>query len=157
MSKILIENYRGWDIYFDNDKENFYTASDTWDRQNTKTSFAATKKYIDDFIKDNLVFEPIVVEKEEYGTPKQIKLIGVRKDGRFVYEGESGRKEQLSEYDERYYYLPSDENNILFSKIKEQKVIEEKARKERERLIALITKQPILAELKEKYKELIDK
>ena len=154
MSKILIENYRGWDIYFDNDKENFYTSSDSWDRENTKTSFAATKKYIDDFIKDNLVFQSIIIEKEDYGTPNQINIIGIRKDGRFVYEGKDGKKEQLSEYDEKYYYLPNAENNDIFAKIKEQRDIEDAARVERNRLIELIVKKPILAELKEKYKDL---
>jgi hypothetical protein len=34
--KILIENYRKWEIYFDTDSEEFYTLSNQYDKENTK-------------------------------------------------------------------------------------------------------------------------
>ena len=61
--KVFIENYRGWDISFDTDKESFYAQSDEYDVGETKKSFASAKKYIDDFLKDNLQFQPIWVER----------------------------------------------------------------------------------------------
>lgn len=154
MSKILIENYRGWEIYFDNDKENFYTSSDDYDRENTKTSYAATKKWIDDFIKENLKFEPIVVERKDYRGVSQIKLIGIRKDRRFIYEGENGKKEQLSEYYEKDYYLPSPLNEEINEKIKEQQSIRDAADLEIQNLEKQLVKTPIIQELRNKYKDL---
>jgi hypothetical protein len=154
MSKILIENYRGWEIYFDNDKENFYTSSDEYDRMNTKTSYAATKKWIDDFIKENTTFEPIWVEKRDYRGVKKIKIIGIRKDKKFIYEGKDGKKEQLSEYDEKDCFLPNSENDDVYNKIKIQKDIKDAAELEISKLEKLIVKTPILDELKEKYKNL---
>ena len=51
--KTLIENYRGFEIFFDTDNENFYSVSDKYDRQETKKSYASAKKSIDDYIKYN--------------------------------------------------------------------------------------------------------
>ncbi len=42
--KIEIENYRGWDISFDTEKETFYAISSHFDTDKTKQSFAATPK-----------------------------------------------------------------------------------------------------------------
>jgi hypothetical protein len=39
------------EIYFDTDSEEFYTLSNQYDKENTKKSFASTKKYIDDLHK----------------------------------------------------------------------------------------------------------
>jgi hypothetical protein len=66
---------------------------------------------IDDFIKDNETFKPIWVESKPnaYGE-KRIKIIGIRKDGRFVYEDAKGEKKQLSDYNEKDYILYDEEN-----------------------------------------------
>ena len=50
--KVQIENYRGWNIEFDTEKESFYCHSEQHDKDENKKSFASTKKWIDDFIKD---------------------------------------------------------------------------------------------------------
>ena len=111
--KVEIENYRGWSISFDTEKETFYCHSEQWDKDENKKSYAATKKWIDDFIKENETFNPIWVETKpsSYLGYKRIKLIGVRKDGRFIYENEQGEKKQLSEYDEPNFILRNTEND----------------------------------------------
>jgi hypothetical protein len=116
--KVEIEEYRGWTISFDTEHETFYCHSEQWDRDENKKSFAATKKWIDDFIKENQTFKPVWVEKKPsgHGSYSRVKLIGIRKDGRFVYEDEKGDKKQLSEYDEKYYILYDERND----KIKEE-------------------------------------
>jgi hypothetical protein len=116
--KVEIEEYRGWTISFDTEQETFYCHSEQWDRDENRKSFAATKKWIDDFIKENQTFKPVWVEKKpnSYGSYSRVKLIGIRKDGRFVYEDEKGDKKQLSEYDEKYYILYDERND----KIKEE-------------------------------------
>lgn len=154
MSKILIENYKGWEIYFDNAKENFYTSSDEYDRMNTKTSYAATKKWIDDFIKENLVFEPVMVETEGsiYNDSKKIKIIGIRKDLRFIYEGKDGKPQQMSEYDEKDYYLTLDENNPIYEQIQKLDAERERLFEQISNLRKHIVKKFILKEIKEKYK-----
>ena len=109
--KVDIEIYRGWSISFDTEQETFYCHSEQWDKDQNKKSFASTKKWIDDFIKDNEVFKPIWVETKPkaYGERK-IRLIGIRKDGRFIYENDRGEKKQLADYEEKDYILYDEEN-----------------------------------------------
>lgn len=113
--KVIIDNHRGWEISFDTELETFYCISDRYDRDETKKSFASIKKFIDDFIKENEIFEPVWVETKpnSYTSDKKIKLIGIRKDGRFIYENSKGEKQQLSDYNEKDYIL-YDANNDKF-------------------------------------------
>ena len=119
--RVLIENYRGWEIYFDTEKEEFYTVSNEYDKQETKRSYASSKKYIDDYIKSNNVFKPIKVQKMPtmFSEGKAITLIGIRKDKAFMYEDEEGRKQQLSSYDERDYFIVDSRNDVHFKRIAE--------------------------------------
>ena len=110
----LIETYRGWEISFNTESESFYVKSNEFDRGENKKSFSAAKKYIDDFIKDNLQFVPIWVQKT---SGEKIKLIGIRKDKRFVYERRNGSKDQLSDYEEKDYFLVDDVNIPIFAEI----------------------------------------
>ena len=119
--RTLITEYRGWEIFFDTNKEEFYTVSNEYDKDNTKKSFASTKKFIDDYIKENNNFKPILVQKQPsmYSDGKIIKLIGIRKDGKFMYEDEKGKKQQLSLYEETNYFLINPENDKAFKRISE--------------------------------------
>lgn len=119
-----ITDYRGWEISFDTEKESFYCYSEQYDKDENKKSFAATKKFIDDFLKDNETFTPTWAETkpDSYLSEKKIKLIGIRKDGRFVYETVSGEKKQLSEYDEQKMIIYNPENEKYW---KESKQIED--------------------------------
>ncbi len=110
--KVEIENYRGWSIQFDTEKESFYCHSEQYDSDENKKTYSATKKWIDDFIKENQTFKPVWIEKKPngYGGYKKIKLIGIRKDGRFVFEDPNGNKRQLSDYEEKDYILYNSEN-----------------------------------------------
>jgi regulator of replication initiation timing len=117
--KILIENYRNWQIFFDTDSENFY--ADTDDQiSKEKKSYAAAKKYIDDFIKENNEFKPIEAESLHSAlSESKITLIGIRKDGAFVYLNENGIKTQLPSCYEKDYFLVDQRNEIHFNKIRE--------------------------------------
>jgi hypothetical protein len=120
--KVEIEKYRGWQISFDIDKETFYAQSDDHDRGETKKSFAAAKTYIDEFIKENNTFKPVWIEKKPNsfyggGRNNKIKLIGIRKDKRFVFENEKGEKEQLSEYNEKDYIIVNPENEKYYKQL----------------------------------------
>lgn len=118
--KILIENYRNWQIFFDTDSENFY--ADTDDQiSKEKKSYAAAKKYIDDFIKENRNFKPIQVElmPSMYSSHNKITLTEIRKDGAFIYEDRDGSKKQFSVYSEDSYFLVDPNNEVHFNKLKE--------------------------------------
>ncbi len=119
--RVLIENYRSWEIYFDTDKEDFYTVSNEYDRQETKRSYASVKKYIDDYIKENNVFKPIKVQKmpSMFSNGEVITLIGVRKDKAFMYEDKEGKKQQLSGYNESDYFIVDSKNDMHFKRIAE--------------------------------------
>lgn len=116
--RTVVENYRGWEISFNTDTESFYAESDEHDQSHAKRSYGSAKKYIDDFIKDNLKFEPVWVEKSGnvYMEPRRKKIIGIRKDGKFVYE-EKGRPVTMSEYSENEYYLVDERNKEVEEKI----------------------------------------
>lgn len=128
--RVLIETYRKWDIYFDTDEEGFYSHSDHYDREEKKRSYAAAKKSIDDYIKENAVFKPIMVQRLPDGWNRDngaiIKLIGIRKDKAFMFENSKGEKRQMSSWDEEKYFLVNPDNDVHF-----QKIIELEAEKAR--------------------------
>jgi hypothetical protein len=150
--KVKVDNYRGWDISFDTEKENFYAESNEYDREETKKSFAAAKKFIDEFIKENLNFKPVWVEETANACRNaiKVKLIGIRKDGRFVYEDKKGEKQQMSDWSEKDYILCNPDNDVFYRQIADcnarVKLIDEE-RKEIEAKIIRVG----LAELKRKF------
>jgi hypothetical protein len=126
--KVEIETYRGFEISFDSDTEEFYGISDRHDKDISKKSFSATKKFIDDFIKENQEFKPFNVEPNPnaYGGKKG-RIIGIRKDKRFIIELANGKKEQISDYQEKDFIMVNSDNKMLWLEL-------EKISKERELL-----------------------
>jgi len=112
-----IENYRGFEIWFDTELESFQCDID--DSRSVKKSYPALKKFIDDYVKENNSFKVIRVEpnpvKNRYTSAKVVKIVGVRKDGRFIGELANGEKVQVSDYDLEAYIL-KDERNEPFIK-----------------------------------------
>lgn len=134
MSKILIETYRRFDIKFDTEYEKFQCIVT---EENTKesSSFAAVKKFVDDYKKENQNFNPFFVEQAAtkrymYSKKDTLKIIGIRKDGRFVAEKENGEKVQISDYDLKNYMLVKPENKKILKQLEELKAKEEKQTKE---------------------------
>ena len=150
--RVLIENYRGWEITFDTEKETFIAVSSDHDTQETKRSYPAAKKYIDDFIKENVNFTPVKVMQMPYynGITNVITLVGIRKDKAFMYEDEKGNKAQLSTYYERDYFLVNPDNEPFFKEIKEIDEQIEALEKKREEVKAKVIKVG-LNEIRNKY------
>jgi hypothetical protein len=150
--KVLIENYRGWEIYFNTDKEDFYTISNDFEKQQSKRSYAATKKFIDDFIKENTEFRPFNVERmpSSYKNRDVKTIVGIRKDGAFVYSDKDGSKKQISTYDEKYYFLVDPENDPIFKQIDEIEQLISAHREEMKELEKMV-KKVTFQELKSKY------
>jgi len=127
--KVKIETYRKFDIFFDTENEAFSSEAKKeadWltpaKELKVSKSYAAVKKSIDDFIKENSTFEPFFVRtkpnKHVYNEDKRrIKITGIRKDGRFVAEDLKGKLFQVSEYDESDYILEDDRDEIHFATI----------------------------------------
>lgn len=108
--KIEIENYRGFEIYFDTDCEKFQCIL-TEERSKESHSYSAIKKFVDDYKKENQGFKPFKAIPNIDGWAKKnpIKVIGIRKDGRFVAEqGED--KIQVGDYSLNDYILDLPEN-----------------------------------------------
>lgn len=119
--KIGIENYRGFDIFFDTDKETFYYISNGYDVDGNKQSFSAAKKAIDEFLKENQTFKPFWVEPNPNGygwTKEKKKIMGIRKDGRFIFENEKGEKGQISDYNLKDYIIADPENKDAWDILK---------------------------------------
>ena len=133
MSRILIDNYRGFDIEFETINEKFQCII-TDELVKESISFAAVKKFIDEYKKTNQDFKPFFAEKipsqysfDEY---KKIKIIGIRKDGRFVAENSEGVKFQISDYDIKYYMIYNPENEKAFGQLLELKLKEQRYNEE---------------------------
>ena len=128
-----VDKYRGWEISFDTDTEKFTAYSNTHDSEIGKGSYSSVKKGIDEFIKENDTFKPyFVVPTPDYRMyrKEQIKIIGIRKDGAFVYEDKDGKKHQLSKYDEKHYMLVHPDNAAVLKKYDEMKAAAEEIREE---------------------------
>lgn len=123
--KVFISEYRGWDIYFNTRDESFYAHSENFDREQPKKTYSSIKKFIDEFIKDNQNFNPVEVRVHIvvqtigtiYESSKIITLIGLRKDGTFLYQDKNGKKHQLPEYHERDYFIVNSENDFIFKEL----------------------------------------
>ena len=154
MSKILIETYRGFDIEFDTNCEKFQCIC-TEENVKESTSFAAVKKYVDDYKKANQDFKPFWIESvpERYKRGK-LKVIGVRKDGRFVAENSKGDKIQISDYDLNDYMLLKPENEMAMNKLSELKAKEEQQRLENNETRKLIISEINIVTLKDYKKQL---
>jgi hypothetical protein len=127
--KTIIEVYRGFEISFDTVQNKFYALSNEFDKDFYKNSYPASKKFIDDFIKENVTFKEfdLILHPDRGYNREKIRVIGIRKDGAFVYRDQSGHVKQLSKYSESDYMLPHKDDNVNFEAI-------DKIRKERERL-----------------------
>lgn len=117
--RILIEEYRGFDIYFDKNSEEFNAISNEYDIQKNKKTLSLAKKSVDDYINDNLDFKPVIVQQlsSVFTSEKEIELIGIRKDGRFIFRNHKGEPEQLSQHSESDYFLKNEVNNKIFGEI----------------------------------------
>jgi hypothetical protein len=106
--KVLINNYRGIDITFDTERERFSCSLDGNENWSEKQSYAAVTKAIDDYYKDTANFNPFYIRTINSG---ELKVVGQRKDGRYVVEKNS-KPEQLSTYEEGSYFIynPSEEH-----------------------------------------------
>lgn len=117
MSKVLLENYRGFEIMFETKAGIFLCeVSDTTMKEGS--SFSAIKAAIDSHIKENGAFEPFWAESipSMYGRQKRILVVGIRKDSRFIIE-ESGKKSQLSDYDLKDFIIVKEENKPIINEI----------------------------------------
>jgi hypothetical protein len=119
--KVEIENYRGWDISFDTDKETFYAVSSEFDTDRSKQSYASIKKSIDDYIKANVEFKPFKVLLSRYGTRAIYNVVGIRKDKQFIIK-KGEKTEQLSKHDEEFLHVCTDADE---NKLKEIEILRE--------------------------------
>jgi hypothetical protein len=133
MSKIFIENYRGFDIEFDTSNEKF-TCIATEEKTKESNSFTAVRKFVDDYKKTNQDFKPFWIEsipgKFNSDNQGKYKVIGVRKDGRFVIENEKAEKDQLSDFYLSDYMLVKPENQDGMDKYRELEKESERQRAE---------------------------
>lgn len=133
---VLIEKYRGWDIYFEPSNEGFYVESDEWDQKKAKRSFFSCKTFVDDYLKENNQFKPIRAQHIENGNI--LLLTGIRNDGLFTYE-KDGKKHQLSKYDLSHYIKYDPSNDPKYEAIKKWESEISKCREEIRKIRSGIT------------------
>jgi hypothetical protein len=122
--KVLIEKYRGFDIYFEVNDELFSVETDSYGKGSK--SFAAVKSGIDEYLKNNIEFKPFKAINIDNG--EVIHIIGIRKDERFNYEDSKGKKHQLSDYFEKNYVVYNSEiHDQHFATLAYLKVLKDEA------------------------------
>jgi len=151
--KTEVDNYRGWEIFFDTESEKFTAYSNEHDKDIEKGSYSTIKKSIDDFIKENDVFKPFMIEPTPsyriYNRKEtHFKIIGVRKDGRFIYEDKDGKKHQLSEYHEKDYMVVDPANVPVLKRYDELKAYAEKLRLEADDYLKTNLKMKTIADIR---------
>lgn len=164
-TKVLIEKYRNFEIYFDTREETFYSISDYYDTEQKKKSYSAAKKAIDEWIKENSSFKPFYVIKCEgwrgtnsFSFPISnemdvVTISGIRKDKRFTTSDGS----QISEYDEDRYFMPLPENEPVFKEMApviEELRLYEKLVKEKNKELVELSKKINLITLKQHKKQM---
>lgn len=119
--KVLIENYRGFNIEFDTIESKFESVVSEEKVKESK-SFDAVKKFIDEYLKNNKNFKPFYVLNipNTYESFEKLKIVGIRKDGRFVYENLKGEKHQLSDHDLEYYMIQTESSINYLKKYKKE-------------------------------------
>jgi hypothetical protein len=117
--KVTIENYRGFEILFDTNHERFQCII-TEDHTKESKSYPAVKKFIDEYMKDNQSFKPFYIESipGSYNDRGTLKIVGIRKDKRFITEDKNGNKGQVSEYDLDKSMLKKECNQSIIESIK---------------------------------------
>lgn len=145
---VKIETYRGIEITFNTSAERFsFSFSD--EKYGEKQSYSACKKAIDDYLKDNQNFKPFFAEHKQWGDV--IKIIGIRKDNRFIIET-NGKKEQLSEYNEKDYIEVLESNKPIRESINKIRKQEAELSKQRSDLYETITGKTLKQIKEENYK-----
>lgn len=109
MSKIKIEDYRGHEIFYDEDLDKFtvdISIEDKYKKTN-RISLKAARQEIDNFAKANLEFKPFkIMYLEEFAGECDVRnVIGVRKDGCLVieYEKYDRKFKNYVKSDDKYY------------------------------------------------------
>ena len=99
-NKHLIENYRGHDIYYDEDKEKFVCDISIEDnlKSTSRISLKACRQEVDAFIKENLDFKPFKIVNLGYGDnfsgeADVYDVVGVRADGAIIMEQDDKYRE----------------------------------------------------------------
>ena len=159
MSKILIENYRGFDIEFDTRYEKFQCII-TDDLTKESLSFKSIKSFVDEYMKNNQTFKPFYVltnpESYRFNNVKRLKVIGVRKDGRLTAENEEGLKVQLGNYDISDFIIEKDKNEPLLLELnKHDADVKKQDEIDREKRKAIISKMDIVT-LKDYKKQILE-
>jgi hypothetical protein len=109
-----IEIYRGYDIVFNHDTEEF-ECKEIGEGFKGRASFSACKKAIDDYLKSNEEFKPFEVERRVGADICIDTITGIRKDGDYT----TNKGERLTKYDMRNYFLRNPDNDPIREKMRE--------------------------------------
>jgi len=91
MEKIKIADYKGHEIFYSEDEDKFICEIEMNEdfKKMKRVSLKSIKDEIDQFIKSNIGFVPFVVFDTSWSILKVKKIVALRKDGKYVEQGES--------------------------------------------------------------------
>jgi hypothetical protein len=158
MKNIPIEEYKGFEISYNTEEDKFECIVALENEEKKKrSSLKELRLTIDEYIKANKTFKPFfVLHHPEHGIGgcEKIKVVGIRKDGIFVYEKkeENGElvKKPFSKYYLKDYILDIPENEAIFKELELLDIKREYIQK-REKEINKQVKRTTLLELAKTY------
>lgn len=115
MARLEVQVYRGFQVYFDTETEEFCGLSDRYDTEAVRDTYKGLLRYIDKYIKDNAKFKPIKVINGPLG--REITLVGLRLDGQFMYLNKDGKPVRLPKWDAKDYHVINPENFDLLEEL----------------------------------------
>jgi len=156
MKRVTIEKYRGIEIEFDLDDSKFISVvTDGYEKESK--SHKAVRKFIDDYKKENDTFKSFYVHGRPGGYNVEVfHIIGVRKDGAFLYEGYDKKKYKVSSYNEADLLLHNEANDKFLEELKQLNKEFDDYKKEYSKKRKDIIDKMNLVSLKE-YREFMDK
>ena len=117
--KVTLETYHNVDIYFDTDGEVFGCGIKTDSK--TSKSFTAIKTWIREYQKENDTFESFEVipnPKKNHYSQKQTTIVGMNKEGLFVYiDPITKKKNQISEWNAGNWCVKNDSLDVHLATI----------------------------------------
>lgn len=162
---MVVTTYKGFDIDFDPSDAIF--SVEGAERVKSSKSFAACKKWVDEFIKENVIFGEFEIikfpnQRESYHEKRDKAIVkGISSLGNFLCEYEDGVKFQINlkyDYDIKKWCLPKDLEASAYNQEKvdrwkeEIKHFQDQIEEENKKLPKNIM--DTLKDLKQEYKEI---
>lgn len=115
--KLIIDNYKGFEISLEKETGLFsvpigsFGDNDSFN-SNSFTNYLTVKEKIDRSLEEFISIEPFYADlSRSTGINNKIKIVGIKKDGNFIYENKAGQPKELIPFYSTDYIVYNPEND----------------------------------------------